>query len=1131
MRCIFHPCLYLKILLLLLVTSLFYGNALAQLSKGGRPRSLLLNNLPSSSAEILLPQLDHKALLEQEAKESRVGKPFHFGHTFDVAYSTKNSGTWTELPNGDRIWRLKLISGNAFSLNLTFSAFQLHGESDLFIFNPKTEFIIGAFDSSNNQTDKVFGTGLVPGSEVVVELFEPLASRNANLLTIGQVTHAYKNVAGFGASGACQINVNCPLGNEWQSEKRAVVIIINGGDWCTGTLLNNVRQDGKPYFLTASHCFQNNLSSWVFYFNWESPGCESVNIPKTQSISGSALVARNPKSDFLLLELSQKPPDAFTPFYAGWNAKPQPSQASLCIHHPSGDIKKISIDQDSVSSSAYQNPNADDSTHWRVGSWDMNTATENGSSGSPLFNENHQVVGQLNGGESACGIAKSDYFGKFWYSWDKGATPETRLKDWLDPDNTGALELNGIDSACLIHLTFFPKKYSLDSLSNLLPAWKIKNPDADSTWRFFNFSPKGLCINNQWPGASGKQDWLVLPTSNFVRWGKVKVKFRYAYQYSGNAKADSLAFKISFNCGSSYKTVWQKGGKQLATVPDSSTTYFIPNPAQWKTDSIVFDTMLDFRSSVRMAFVNLSAGGQPIYLDNLEISAEPRLPKPIASFTFSPSIACVDATVSFANTSINTGSVLWSFPGGIPSSSTANNPIVKYSQPGRYAVSLQVKNESGTNSKFLANAVYIPALAQGNFPNQEDFSGNAFPANQNLIFNADIDSTWRKSEFSASLETKGSMVVNNYDYDAKGQLDYFLLPKVKPVSGKSLVMRFQYAYKFFDSPFSQNYDTLMVAYTKNCGATFIPIWKKGGKELANQMPSAGPFFPETGDWKSVLLNLDSLKNQEEVWLALVNKCGYGNYLYVDEIELDTSLACPQGNLIDSTEINNCLGDSLSILARKYLNATYTWKGPTGFEWNAQNIQLDQSNALLQGKFYLICARYFCAEAKDSVTVKVLPKPQVPIMQIVGPQLSTASNATYSYQWFLNNTPIVGARNPFFNASTVGEYFVQVRNEAGCSASSAKALVDLVSVKTLNKNDEVAFFPNPFSDKLIIQFPENSVWNQSEWHIANTLGQIMADGRLTASKRVEISTQNWPKGVYFLKCINSNGLQKTFQIVK
>jgi hypothetical protein len=89
--------------------------------------------------------------------------------------------------------------------------------------------------------------------------------------------------------------------------------------------------------------------------------------------------------------------------------------------------------------------NSDGQSVWVVNDWDMGV-TEGGSSGSPLFDNNGRIIGQLFGGESECiGTADNggyDIYGRFSTSWNGGDTSATRLKDWLDPANSNAVTVN-----------------------------------------------------------------------------------------------------------------------------------------------------------------------------------------------------------------------------------------------------------------------------------------------------------------------------------------------------------------------------------------------------------------------------------------------------------------------------------------------------------------------------------------------------------------------------------------------------------------------------------------------------------------------------------------------------------------
>ncbi|MFP4471227.1 MAG: T9SS type A sorting domain-containing protein, partial [Bacteroidales bacterium] len=186
---------------------------------------------------------------------------------------------------------------------------------------------------------------------------------------------------------------------------------------------------------------------------YEGPGCEAplndllfnfytmVGAEKKASSNGPGQ-----GSDFKLLLLEQMVPGNYQPYFNGWSLLNEQSPHGVTIHHPEGDIKKISTYTDTLISTNWGSiPN----THWEVvwaqtfTNWGV---TEAGSSGSPIFDSEGRLIGQLTGGEASCSnLTGPDYYGKFWYSWDKNQLADsTMLRPWLDPDNTGVLTLDGL---------------------------------------------------------------------------------------------------------------------------------------------------------------------------------------------------------------------------------------------------------------------------------------------------------------------------------------------------------------------------------------------------------------------------------------------------------------------------------------------------------------------------------------------------------------------------------------------------------------------------------------------------------------------------------------------------------------
>jgi len=451
---------------ILLILFLSHAPLPAQISEGGTPESIKYRLNQNHIPEISVMPPDLQQLRAEDDFYRKNGIAIRFAESVPVNINLATEGTWERLPDGSRICRLIIESKNAQALILYYSRFIIPAGGKLFMYNADQRQIIGAFTHRNNPTRESFATEMIQGGRTTLEYIEPAGLIVKPEIVISEVGYVYRtaenffHTRGFGGSDTCEVNINCPEGKNWQNQKNCVArVIVKSGFssfWCTGSLVNNVRWDLTPYFFTANHCGTNatpqNYSQWVFYFRYEGPDCEnplSDTLFKTYTMTGATKLASSVGmavvSDFKLLRLSEPVPDEYHPYFCGWSITGERSPEGVTIHHPDGDIKKISTYTDTLKSTTWSGiPN----THWRVvwspteTNWGV---TEGGSSGSPLFDPNGRIVGQLTGGEASCRFtSKPDYYGKFSYSWDTNATADsTMLRPWLDPDNVGVTFLDG----------------------------------------------------------------------------------------------------------------------------------------------------------------------------------------------------------------------------------------------------------------------------------------------------------------------------------------------------------------------------------------------------------------------------------------------------------------------------------------------------------------------------------------------------------------------------------------------------------------------------------------------------------------------------------------------------------------
>mgnify|MGYP001223757957 CR=1 FL=1 len=417
---------------------LFFSICFSQVAVESTPKSF------SMDEEIFIPierlsKFDVNEFIQQDEEDMRSSntKPYRFANSISTNLNMQNSGRWTTLQDGSSIWQLKVESEGAFSLNAIYDIFNIPLGAEFFVYSEDKEMVLGAFTSNNHKPHGGFSTAPIKGDKIIFEYNEPNNSSFNGQIQISSIAHDYRNVffndeRGYGDSGSCNNNTACSVGDEWRDEIRSVAMILTSGGsrLCTGALVNNTAQDLEPYFLTANHCLGGN-NSWIFMFNYESPSCTNQNGPTNMTVSGSTLLANSSSSDFALLRLNENPPENYNVHYAGWDISGNTPNTPVGIHHPSGDIKKISFDYNNASNAG---------NYWDVNQWEDGT-TEPGSSGSPLFDGNSQrIIGQLYGGTASCTSITYDTYGKTSVSWNLG------MSQYLDPFSTGQNYVDGIDA-------------------------------------------------------------------------------------------------------------------------------------------------------------------------------------------------------------------------------------------------------------------------------------------------------------------------------------------------------------------------------------------------------------------------------------------------------------------------------------------------------------------------------------------------------------------------------------------------------------------------------------------------------------------------------------------------------------
>ncbi|MCD8193050.1 MAG: T9SS type A sorting domain-containing protein [Tannerellaceae bacterium] len=450
----------------LLASSIFSH---AQLSEGGTPASFTTgNSLRNTPEPVNIPiKFNVEDLKLVDEWQVSQGAPLRLATIIDTTLTIEKNGTWSTLNDGLHVWQLRIKADNAIALMILYNKFLIPETGKLFIYNAGKTHILGAYTHKTHSTPGKFATEFIAGDDIIFE-YETTDPEILPELEIEGIGYGYNHlsVSSSGlstrASGSCMVNINCEEGANWQDVKNGVCKMtqkIGSSVYlCSGVLMNNTARDYAPYIMSAYHCSEgggqiaseSDYSYWTFYFHYEREGCDNNSPISSESFSmvgcKKMMVSDiNGGSDGMLLLLNQEIPAGTNVYFNGWDRSTTPATSGVGIHHPAGDVMKISTFNSTLTNYTWYDGENRGATnaHWDaifVQTANGHSVTAGGSSGSPLYNANKLVIGTLSGGDSDCDGKKEGHnvYGKFSYHWDDG------MSSYLDPNRTNVSMLTGM---------------------------------------------------------------------------------------------------------------------------------------------------------------------------------------------------------------------------------------------------------------------------------------------------------------------------------------------------------------------------------------------------------------------------------------------------------------------------------------------------------------------------------------------------------------------------------------------------------------------------------------------------------------------------------------------------------------
>ena len=349
--------------------------------------------------------------LEQLDARSLTLEPNQIGVNRSVAVSPNTRAQKFVNPDGSQIIVLIIKSSGASGIGVHFRNFALADGEEVYVYGTASNSIVfGPFTDKGPWGSGEFWSGTVDGDTAVIEFYKR-TDENGQGFEIFEISHILAELDWRLRSNEpdvlnCEVDASC----YGDPEKNAVGRIIfndNGVFVCTGTLLNDLAEDGTPYFLTANHCVNSQTVAQTVevYWFYQTTSCNSGLLRNWDHTGpGANLLAAQSANDFALLRLLNNAPGGA--YFSGWTPAAQSTGTTVFgLHHPDGYSPPYIQSYLRRASGSIMNP--DDNcpatglqnaygVGWQTG------ATEQGSSGSGLWNLSHQLIGLNSCGSHAC---------------------------------------------------------------------------------------------------------------------------------------------------------------------------------------------------------------------------------------------------------------------------------------------------------------------------------------------------------------------------------------------------------------------------------------------------------------------------------------------------------------------------------------------------------------------------------------------------------------------------------------------------------------------------------------------------------------------------------------------------------
>lgn len=288
------------------------------------------------------------------------------------------------------------------------------------------------------------------------------------------------------------------------------------------------------------------------------------------------------------------------------------------------------------------------------------------------------------------------------------------------------------------------------------------------------------------------------------------------------------------------------------------------------------------------------------------------------AFTSNVRTGCIGLTVKYTDKSTSTGTITgykWTFQGGSPATSTVANPTVTYNSSGKYNVTEVVTSSTGKDS--ITSVAYINVIPTATLPLSETFQSSTFPpSGWTMNYPVATDSAWELCTSNGYNSTQCMYFPANcgQTVNIAGERQQLYTPDFSFASVTNAELSFDVAYEPSNVTSTPAYsDTLVVYYSTDCGTTWTSIYSKGGMTLCTTGSTTGNgtdvnsnkcFVPPAGTtaWRRDSVSLAALNGQASVMFSFECRSGWGNIMYIDNIDVNSPSLTSVQNLAGNIDV-------------------------------------------------------------------------------------------------------------------------------------------------------------------------------------------------------------------------------------